>query len=279
MGASLLYFFKFIALATSTATFGFFVGEWSDQDDDRLAGKTNTVSSHPEFPKGLFMILICSSIIYFAAVALKHSEQVVLYCALLTSLLLYSVPPFRLKRFFKWAILLDSLYSGSLFVVIVLLSNNCITGIWALLCFVLFLLKGCRNILVHLHTDTRDQSIQQHRLLGNYQKAVHFLAAAESVLLVTISYQLLSPAGALITGFLILATATSKYFFSKKEDELPWIDTSRLNLFYETLWPFLFIFHLILLDVSNIVYLILQVLLFDENQRWIRAVFNKIKIR
>lgn len=277
-GESLCFYFHFMALAICTAAFGFFVGEWCDQKDDQLVGKINAVSNLPQFWKLLILLCIFSSLICIAAITLNRFIQVVLFIALLTSLLMYSVPPFRLKRFFSSALLLDSLYSGALFISVVLFSFNCVGKFWIAVCFTLFFLKGCRNILVHLHTDTQDQKIQQYPLLKNYTQIVELLAVIEILLLIVVSYKFLSPGTGAITGLLVLAIMASKYLFSNSAGQPPF-QINRLNLFYETIWPLLFIFHLILKDSSNLLFLILQVLLFSENQRLLQAGFNKLKLR
>jgi len=153
----------FMLIIPATTAFGYFLNDVTDRNEDRLAGKFNVTAALSRW-KIMRIFLI---VIFFAIMPwffLPRSEvNISFYSFQIFLLLVYSVPPLRLKRFPYPAVAIDALYNSvvPLLVIIytfVLVSPREVNIPWWGLCFVLAwaFLKGLRGILLHLVKDRKN---------------------------------------------------------------------------------------------------------------------------
>jgi len=187
--------FLLVGISIPTAAFGFFLNEWTDIDDDLSAGKVNNAVSVPyvfRLPLLFFLILLLLFPVWcFGANSLVKgllSLQVIL-------LVLYSCKPFRLKRIPFVAIILDALYSGTLFYLLAAyMLNPVIDAKNAGFVIFIGLFKGVRSIIHHLLADknydkTSGQITAAHLIANNkLLKLQELLWYLEALLLLVLFY-------------------------------------------------------------------------------------------
>ncbi|MEZ5009090.1 MAG: hypothetical protein R2753_13145 [Chitinophagales bacterium] len=158
----ILYMFgNVFLLMIFTAIFGFFIGEWSDIKDDTKAGKKNLLVGKSSSFKFGFTILSVIGICFFSfQLRLSNFDLYLLVIAQMLCFILYSIPPFRLKKNKLASLVLDSLYSGTLMYVFVFaIGRQDATGSLVVL-FIWGFLRGQRNYILHTLNDAKnDQQI------------------------------------------------------------------------------------------------------------------------
>lgn len=149
--------------ATATAAFGFFINDWGDIAEDALAGKPNMVQKLPPLLRVLVLCLLFAIIILPWMQLPKNPFNI--YFLILQHLLLmvYALPPFRFKKFKVLAVLIDALYSGTLYYAIVLFTlipQAYFKQYEYIIILILMVhwgfIKGLRNILLHQISDTEN---------------------------------------------------------------------------------------------------------------------------
>lgn len=234
-----------------TASFGFYINDLFDIKDDAAAGKHNQVGLlKKQYRIPLLIVMIALSILPWIAIGFKVYIKVLLI-AQYTFFISYSVPPLRLKTNKFFALLLDSLYSGTLFYLIALMvANNDDYSInkyivWAIL-FGWGFSKGLRNILLHVIMDREnDKKAGVNTLATNIpmpkilNAIAYILIPVEIVFFVLLAWLLVlnNNAGfAIIIGYgVFLLYLLAKPIFSKDKHSL--INFYRLNDFYEIFLP------------------------------------------
>jgi hypothetical protein len=230
-----------MALAIPVAAIGFFLNEWTDIESDKLAGKANQLSSFPPLLRvllfiGLLFLLFLPFFFYHYISWVK-----MLFACQLLLFTLYSVPPFRLKRYPLPAVILDALYSGMLFYLIAIFMSVGSFDWSVVLPVALFgCLKGVRNILYHLQLDAAyDQRAGQRTAAHIFQPEVlqrmqEALWVFEMALLLKICLSAKSPTMiVLIIGFLMIGV--KRQFYNKKVNKIKWL--GELNTLYELWFP------------------------------------------
>ncbi|MBK7147458.1 MAG: hypothetical protein IPH78_01240 [Bacteroidetes bacterium] len=96
----------------TAAAFGYFVNDFSDIEEDNLAGKSNLVQRIPYGFRILVFFLLGLTVIAFQLI-LNHPTSVAFQLSLLhlAVFVAYSVRPVRLKERSFWGALCDALYT------------------------------------------------------------------------------------------------------------------------------------------------------------------------
>ena len=141
-----------IAWMIFAASFGYFVNDWSDIEEDQMAGKENFVGKLSLTSKYFFPLFFAGSAISFQLL-LNHNNPLPIYLSItqLVLFILYSVPPIRLKKYEVPAVICDSLYAHVLPSAIVFTT---ISDYQLYMPSLFFLVSwqffwGIRNILLH----------------------------------------------------------------------------------------------------------------------------------
>lgn len=234
-----------------TASFGFYINDLFDIKDDAAAGKHNQVGLlKKQYRIPLLIVMIGLSILPWIAIGFKLYIKVLLILQY-TFFISYSVPPLRLKTNKFFALLLDSLYSGTLFYLIALMvANNDDYSInkyivWGLL-FCWGFSKGLRNILLHVIMDKENDEkagvntmathLSLHKILNTIS---YLIIPAEIVFFALMIWFLVivkKAAFFIIIGYgAFLLYLLAKPIFMKDKHSL--ISFYRLNDFYEIFFP------------------------------------------
>lgn len=177
----LALFFTIILLSILTAITGYFINDWFDINDDFKAGKSNFIASLSNKKRYLlFSILICMLILLYWVMFQLYSIQYLKIISFFLFLnlflfLIYSIPPIRLKSKPFIALILDALYSGTLFYIMayLLTSELRIKNVFIIILIYFFgVSKGIRNYLSHLSFDKEnDIKVGQQTLATKYGKS------------------------------------------------------------------------------------------------------------
>jgi len=143
-----------------TASFGYWLNDLTDQSLDQRVGKSNATlrySTSVNLTIAGFLLLVGAWPWYYLV---QYSVGFYAWLGVFITLLLYSVPPFRLKERGLAGVLCDAGYGHLLPVWIVLgiFASPEITAspdwtVWAFLGSLLLLIKGLRNICLHQLED------------------------------------------------------------------------------------------------------------------------------
>ncbi len=243
---SVLNSFSILFLSATTAAFGFYLNELTDIQDDIRAGKNNIVATFSTSKASLIFRLI----IFFTAISTvlfwEYTYILVLFSIQIILFILYSCPPVRLKRFPIAAVILDSLYSGTIFYFICLLYAEAnLNWTIALLTLGFGIFRGLRNIIYHVDKDQKLDHLAGQKTLAHLTDN-HRMTLAQSLLFfleISCLLCLLFPVSAysfyiVITGVLILLVKRNYYrFYSSGDisDKKKWL--SEINTVYEVWLP------------------------------------------
>jgi colanic acid/amylovoran biosynthesis glycosyltransferase len=167
-----LLFLAFVAVL-GLGSLGHVLNDWSDIEEDRRAGKSNTMSrlSLPQRFLSLIVVVVIGYLPWF--VGLKSNPFIITLLGLeLLLFLLYSVRPVRLKRFPQVAIVLDALYAyvnPSLFLWLTFVASigNEAKLIETVSLFVWTLPMGLRHIVNHHVMDRENDRVSSTPNLAN----------------------------------------------------------------------------------------------------------------
>jgi 4-hydroxybenzoate polyprenyltransferase len=164
--------FLFFSVIIFTASFAYLLNEVTDLKDDLKAGKNNSTVQLKQATK-LFYLLFFFILSFFPWLFLPVTKlNFSLFCLQFLLLTLYSLKPFRLKRFPIPGVILDAFYNNVviLFVIITTLTIiadrsrqvNC----WLMaVVFAWAFIKGLRGILLHQVSDRKPDLIANNRTL------------------------------------------------------------------------------------------------------------------
>lgn len=152
--------FFFVALICISA-FGYLFNDYCDVEADHKAGKRNLLNSYSKPMRALIVVL--PLIIGCAAWHLTYPGSIenVLFCLQILALILYSLPPVRLKERGIAGVIADAFYGhiNPVFITIFWHMHFSARPTWfAVLLSVVFVvtaLKGIRNILLHQIDDRK----------------------------------------------------------------------------------------------------------------------------
>lgn len=164
----------FLALTTCTAAIGFYINEWTDIRDDKIAKKNNHTEGTTLFQRLIILILILLCIIYTSTKIHWSMFSFSLLIFQFSLFILYSVYPLRLKRFKYVAIILDALYSGTIFYIIAIsiASANTVNIRLVLSIFLWGVCKGVRTFILHLIKDRTSDKLLDFDTIATTNSAV-----------------------------------------------------------------------------------------------------------
>ena len=260
----LFSFVLFLVLTISTAAFGFFINEWSDIKDDTIAGKENTLSNAKQHTLILLLLFIISGIVVSAYLLKLNKITQIIICVQLILLLLYSVPPFRLKRFKYLAVILDATYSGALFYILaIIIGSNYhrFSIIWMYLLFFWSITKGIRNILHHLIQDKKYDAALRFKTVAtanNTSTLEHFI-----FFLYRFYYgKLFITMYLLYWVYIIFRKNYIIPFIIKRKQTITRSMSTEINLFYEKIFPLFVFIVLCYKDVRMLILFALYLIVF-----------------
>lgn len=139
----------------SAASFGFLLNDFTDRAADIQAGKTNYTQHVPD---AQLRILLITFGMFSLLPWLFHSNNLILVLAAIQLLffILYSMQPFRLRRWVGSALLLDAAYAFVIPVLMVVMLAGLYSRYDLLLWAAWSLFAGLRNILQHQLADRRN---------------------------------------------------------------------------------------------------------------------------
>lgn len=261
-----------------TASFGFYINDLFDIKDDALAGKHNQIGQlNRAYRIPLLIILTLLSIAPWLLTDIDLHIKALLI-AQYVFFIGYSAPPFRLKKNKIFALLLDSLYSGTLFYIIALLVTNNNKYVHPYLVYVLLFCwgfsKGLRNILLHVILDKKNDEKADTKTLATHlplYKILNFISyiiiPLEVTFFILLMWFLLLNSKAslfIIIGYgCFLLYLLVKPLFLKDKHGL--ITFYRLNDFYEIVLPGLILLMLAYtIDYRYLIILAIHYILFPR---------------
>ncbi len=281
----------FFLLTFGVASFGFFINEWTDIKDDLAAGKKNAVATLSISQQTAIFAFIVLQLLIGYRLCVTNLHTTLLLCIQLLSLLLYSCPPFRMKKNMYIAPILDALYSGTIFYLVAInihyptffglnisqQSALVLLTIWAIF-------RGFRNIIMHLLTDEKfDAAIAQKTAGTQFHRysverfLYRIILPVEVVAFAGFCFAERAAYGILLgVAYLIFML----YWWKRKTHIIPFIlkrqspaDESSLysiNIFHEVALP-VYIFGLLAVQTDPFygLYLLLMLLIFPGIRQWI----------
>ncbi len=259
-----------------TAAFGFTLNDFFDTKDDIKKGKLNSLGLLPKHKQVIIIVfslcLAITPIIYLKLSLISN----ILICFQYILLFLYSVPPFRFKNNTYVSTIFDSLYSGLIFILAILLSDIEISHIVfdsiPLVVFIplLFFFRGFRNILNHHIKDSPYDMV-----LNTANFALKFGNKITMAIIKTILvFEIIFVFGVLLfipfpfikfaIGFILISLIyfVLKLFDIKNRDKNTLDKIQLINDFYEDLLPLFFLILLSLNDMKFLLVLTIHLLLF-----------------
>lgn len=181
--ATLSSFFWLAVSIIGTASLGYWINDWTDQEQDLQVGKNNATTSYSDIQKTLILFLLFLLALTPWFFLPRSILSFGLWGVLVLSFILYSVPPIRFKERAVWGILCDMSYGHLLpvWITIGTFTNEVQLSIsrpQILVCQItlLLILKGLRNIIQHqLEDRKKDQLLQLNtfvKWLGPYRSAL-----------------------------------------------------------------------------------------------------------
>ncbi|MCO5249507.1 MAG: UbiA family prenyltransferase [Chitinophagales bacterium] len=236
---------RLLLLSITTASFGFYLNEFTDVKDDLKAGKKNAVSMLSK-PKAIVFLLFIIFVMGLSSLPFWREGKIIyLFLVQLLLFIVYSCPPIRLKRNPYIAVLLDSLYSGTLFFIIALFySDVFLTPSILFLTIGFGVFRGLRNILYHVTKDIEvDKKAGQKTIahIAHYQTLLTLQAILfflEILCLLFVVYYASNITFAItLFGIMILLFKRNYYtHYEKKESNKErWL--SEINTIYEVWLP------------------------------------------
>lgn len=267
-------------LSIFIASFGFFLNEWTDIKDDAIAHKANRVVDLSLRSKWLIFAILLLSIYSLISIIKWNRTSTLLLCFVqLALLVLYSVKPFRLKRNKYAAVVLDALYSGTLFYIIGFNIGSA-TIVKEHLIYFIFIwgfCRGIRNIIHHLIKDkSHDEALDFKTMATSMnidklkQITLWFLLPVETIIFLLILYFV--PFNYILMSSFVLYCL---YTFFRKNYKIPLLlkrtspiesnTLTEINLYYEKYLPFLTLMLLVYTDARLIVVLVFYIFMFYGN--------------
>lgn len=261
-----------LSLSIFTAVGGYLINDFSDVEDDKKVGKQNFLLNKPIFFFPLSLLLCIVSLGFVSLYCYKQipTKAVTILMLLIFNFILfivYSLPPFRLKRFHHLAIALDATYSGTIFYLMAFLIPvehwQYHTYISIFLIFLFGLLRGGRNYAYHaVHDEVND------RLVG--VENLSFIIGAKRLLrIVNLFYpfEMACIVGIILLNNIPITIFVLALFLFFCFFVLWWRNQNGKVIFtyndlYDTWLPFLLVTGLVLYKKAPYEILILHVLLF-----------------
>lgn len=268
-----------------TLAFGYFLNDVTDIKTDLAAGKKNFASTNSRRKNFLILILLLVTAFLPWVFIPKNRFNVSLYFLQLLLLVVYSVPPVRLKKYPLPGIITDSLYNSVVPLWVVgttfwqYLSFNPGTS-FSIVIFTATLwifLKGIRGILLHQMGD-RKNDIRSgiHTFASRYGPYKTLMLVLYILFPLEILFFLLLTAGLSVTVYPFLFVIIPLFVFylflffriwEKKPGKPKKLSSDILfviNDLYEEWLPVVFLIYLIVLNPVYIVMLLIHIILFYQ---------------
>lgn len=173
--------FIFISLVFG-AVFVSVLNDFTDLEDDRNAGKSNRLQSLSRISRFLLLGISITIVSYFAFIFVERTVPRFMYLAACISFIVYSAPPFRIKKKGAWGGVADAL-GASFFPILFVATQMAVNldyaiPIWQLVAMGIWsLAHGVRGILWHQYRDREfDLSIGSKTFATmNSKKMMHAL--------------------------------------------------------------------------------------------------------
>jgi 4-hydroxybenzoate polyprenyltransferase/pyruvate-formate lyase-activating enzyme len=156
----------FLVTISATAGFGYLLNDLTDLKEDALSGKPNTARRLGVIPTLLILALFLLLALIPWMFLPRSVPNLLFYGSEVFLLLIYSIPPLRLKRLPIPGIVNDALYNSTVPVFIIITTFIALSGrhpegitIPMALTFLWAFLKGARNILLHQLNDRRNDRV------------------------------------------------------------------------------------------------------------------------
>lgn len=282
----------FIALTAFTSALGFYLNEWSDIRYDKIGNKFNSLEQTSLLTKMFLLLVLCLGIAIISYFLKWNTAILILYIVQLLLFFLYSVPPFRFKRYTYVAIILDAFYSGTLFYFLAILYSTDIAVLSPLflvsVCIWGFL-RGVRNIIFHVLKDKIHDALSGNKTIAArnntdniLQWVRNYIIPLEILFFVMLLSYLPLPFFTIVFYLLFML-----YLYKRKEYIIPFIYKRKneietnvlvdMNPFYEILFPILTWFLLICFDVRLLFLLALSLILFPTVLAWIKSFIMTVR--
>ncbi len=267
------------------AIFGFSIGEWTDIADDAKVGKKNHFSDKSLLYKstivlGATFLIVLSVFFLFLKDIFQLLVAMQMFC-----FVLYSVPPFRLKRFKFTSLILDSTYSGTLMYLLAFsIPQNVIYEPILIGIVIWGFCKGARNYLLHTLNDAQHDKNLQIKSFGNVVslgKIISFIKAfivpIEIFAMLFVLILMEVHASKLVVSYIAILWIVS--FHQSKSDTLGRYGfVANMNIFHEV--AFLFV-TVALFTLNN--YLAISLffgfsIIFPKVWEWVLSAFRKVTL-
>lgn len=270
----LLWLFSIIG----TAVFGFSLNDICDINDDLKAGKPNAMAALSKYLQWFILLVGVAAAILPWFFLNNSTLSWVLFVLQLLLLIIYSVPPVRLKKNMYFSLILDCLYSGLIFIAAILFSQNLSIAsmkypeilLTAAIC--ILLCRGLRNILIHQIVDAENDSkagLTTFVLKYGIARSLKMINAIIIVEIIGILWFVLLLSMVINTYIVFIIPLFVIYFLLKRydvknrnKDKIFYIQI--LNDFYEDFLPLCFLILLTLNHWQFGILLVFHVVLFQN---------------
>ncbi len=155
---ALTYFFPSMLTILGIGAFGHMVNDWLDIKADHKAGKKNRMAKLPVYQRILVLFLFLTVALLPWWVLPFDENSLWLLGAEFVLLIIYAIPPFRLKERALWGALADGLYAYAVPAVLAaytyfLIPGGSVDWLFLAILFAWQLFIGLHNILIHQVED------------------------------------------------------------------------------------------------------------------------------
>ena len=264
-----------IFISILTAIIGYYLNDLFDIKDDLLAHKFNFVAAQTTTFKLLFPILIIAIIFLFYLYLNRFCnlfEQQIFFSFFSLNVLLfmvYSIPPLRLKSNPIASLIIDALYSGTIFYIMAFILVQKATNdnyLILLLIFSFGFLRGVRNYLSHIVIDFDNDLKAKHQSLATKFGKLKIQIIANTMypfeLLFIALFVYFTIPKLIIPALILLVIFFIKWLFSITQNKANYL--SSLNDLYEIWLPLLLLLNVVYLNHSLYILLIIHTILFPN---------------
>lgn len=262
-----------IFISILTAIIGYYINDLFDINDDLLAGKSNFIATQSAIIKLLIPILIIAMFFMFYLYINRFCnlfEQQIFFSFFSLNVLLfmvYSIPPLRLKSNPIASLIIDALYSGTIFYIMAfLLVQKKINDNYLILIFSFGFLRGIRNYLSHLVIDFDNDLKVQHQSLATKFGQLKTQIIANTIypfeLLFMALFIYFTIPKLIVPSLILLVIFFIKWLFSITKNKANYL--AELNDLYEIWLPLLLLLNVVYLNHSLYILLIIHTILFPN---------------
>lgn len=272
------------------ASFGYIINEWFDIEEDKKAGKLNRFAV---ISNGMKYLLLTTSLLllFFPWCFLPYDNiSIVLIGLEILSFLVYSISPFRLKRYPLSSCILDTLYAY--FIPLLLSMHTFSIGIEekillskALLLLIPIFLIGFKNIILHLVKDSIKDSFSGRNTLphilgvGKTNQLLQILFIAEMTSFAFVVQSL--KGGLLLVSCYLFYLLIKAFIQHKSRINAPFQEFTFFSIsdgFYQIWFPVIILFELMQQnnDWLFLVFIHLFIAAFSFKSFFLKGDFSKI---